>query len=106
MCSHGMSRRASTPLASSPTRTSAAAFFFLFAAHLGALRADASFTCDGSSSGSAMTASASGASENAFSRLRGKGWFRETGTLAFTHDVDQEEDGSAYGYPGGMIYGE
>lgn len=44
------------------------------------------------------------ASEDAFARLRANGWFRETGKLAFTHDVNQEEDGSVYGYPGGMIY--
>ena len=52
------------------------------------------------------TESASEASESAFSRLRDDGWFRETGKLAFTHDVNQETDGSAWGYPGGMIYGE
>lgn len=67
-----------------------------------ALRVHAFFTCD--AGGVAQTESASRASEAAFSKLRDNRWFRETGKLAFTHDVNQEEDGSAYGYPGGMIY--
>ena len=103
----------STPRAASSSRLLLLLLFFIFAAlilplDLGSLRAaEALLTCDGATtSGRTKTASAFEASERAFSRLRDEGWFRETGKLAFTHDVEQEEDGSAFGYPGGMIYGE
>ena len=68
-----------------------------FATFAGIARA---FTCDGDAAEAALAAS-----EEAFRGLRTKGgWTRETGTLKFTHDLNDDADISEYGYPGAMLY--
>ena len=62
---------------------------------LGSLRAaEALLTCDGATTSGRTKLRPPSKPERAFSRLRDEGWFRETGKLAFTHDVEQEEDGA------------
>ena len=59
------------------------------------------FSCDARD---APTDRALSSSDSAFRQLSKDGWRRETGQLRFTHDVNDDNDISEYGYPGAMLY--
>jgi hypothetical protein len=89
------SRMTTPPRTGASASLRATSTLFLLVAALAMAGGAHAFTCDAPNSN--LPAAASGASDTAFAKLRDNGWFRETGKLAFTHDVNQQEDGSAYG---------